>query len=48
VAEQMGDRLETVLRHYGKWIRQDRGRAELSKLEQSAECVENAAEKKSR
>ena len=46
VAEQMGDRLETVLRHYGKWIRQDRGRAELSKLERNAESASNGSEKK--
>lgn len=45
VAEQMGDRLETVLRHYGKWIRQDRGRAELSKLERNSELHSNDSKK---
>lgn len=28
----MGDRLETVLRHYGKWISGDRDRREIEKL----------------
>lgn len=33
VASQLGDRLETVLRHYARWITGDRDRAELAKLE---------------
>lgn len=34
VAAQLGDRLETVLRHYARWISGDRDRAELAKFEQ--------------
>jgi integrase len=33
VASQLGDRLETVLRHYARWISSDKDRAELAKLE---------------
>jgi integrase len=33
VAAQLGDRLETVLRHYARWISGDRDRAELAKFE---------------
>lgn len=39
VASQMGDRLETVLRHYGRWITGDRDRSELAKLEQNVTAV---------
>ena len=35
IAAQMGDRLETVLRHYARWISGDRDKAELAKLEKS-------------
>lgn len=41
VAQQMGDRLETVMRHYGRWISGDRDRAQLARLEQSGEFVGN-------
>jgi integrase len=33
LAEQMGDNIETVLRHYARWIGADRGARELAKLE---------------
>jgi integrase len=33
VAQQMGDRLETVLRHYARWLTSDRDRQELARLE---------------
>lgn len=33
VAAQLGDRLETVLRHYARWISGDRDRVELAKFE---------------
>jgi integrase len=46
VAEQMGDRLETVLRHYGRWIAQDRGRSELAKLEKCYQNVGGKVEKR--
>lgn len=32
IAQQMGDRLETVMRHYAKWINGDRDRREIAKL----------------
>jgi integrase len=37
VARQMGDRLETVMRHYARWISGDRDRMELAKLEPAAD-----------
>lgn len=43
IAQQMGDRLETVMRHYAKWITGDRDRAELAKL--NGERVRNGIEK---
>lgn len=39
VAEQMGDRIETVVRHYAKWLGGDRDRAQLGKFERSGESV---------
>lgn len=35
LAEQMGDRIETVLRHYARWIGGERDARELAKLEKS-------------
>ena len=42
VARQMGDRLETVLRHYARWITGNRDRDQMAKLEQSGEPVTKA------
>lgn len=39
LAEQMGDHVETVLRHYARWIGGDRGARELEKLERNWESV---------
>lgn len=39
LAAQMGDRIETVLRHYARWIGGDADRRELAKLEKSGEKV---------
>ena len=45
LAQQLGDRIETVLRHYARWMGGDRDARELAKLEKSWLRVGNGSRK---